>query len=63
MLGILVAENGLALAALGSPAASPSAIELGALFDLLLVVVVAAVFHERIFGEFGAGTPSVAGPA
>ena len=30
-------------------------IELGVAFDLLLVALVGAVFHERIFAEFGAG--------
>ena len=30
-------------------------IELGVAFDLPLVALVAAVFHERIFAEFGAG--------
>jgi hypothetical protein len=30
-------------------------IEVGVAFDLTLVALVAAVFHERIFAEFGAG--------
>ena len=37
------------------PAASSLAIELGVALDLTLVALVAAVFHERIFAEFGAG--------
>ena len=36
-------------------AASSLAIELGVALDLTLVALVAAVFHERIFAEFGAG--------
>jgi len=55
VLGIVLCENGLALAALGLPGGSSTAIELGVGFDLTLVAVVAAVFHERIFAEFGAG--------
>jgi len=55
VLGIVLAENGLALAALELPGGSSTAIELGVAFDLTLVAVVAAVFHERIFAEFGAG--------
>src|SRR5207248_5130940 len=55
VLGIVLAENGLALAALELPGSGSTAIELGVAFDLTLVAVVAAVFHEKIFAEFGAG--------
>ena len=56
VLGIVMVENGLALAALELPGGGSSvAIELGVAFDLTLVAAVAAVFHERIFAEFGAG--------
>jgi len=55
VLGIVLCENGLALAALELPRGSSSAIELGVAFDLTLVALVGAVFHERIFAEFGAG--------
>jgi hydrogenase-4 component E len=55
ILGIVLVENGLALAALSLPRASSLAIELGIVFDLALVVLVAAVFHARIFAEFGSG--------
>jgi hydrogenase-4 membrane subunit HyfE len=55
VLGIVLCENGLALAALELPRGSSTAIELGVAFDLTLVALVAAVFHERIFAEFGAG--------
>ncbi len=55
VLGIVLCENGLALAALELPGGSSTAIELGVAFDLTLLAVVAAVFHEKIFAEFGAG--------
>jgi hydrogenase-4 membrane subunit HyfE len=55
VLGIVLCENGLALAALKLPGGSSTAVELGVAFDLTLVAVVAAVFHEKIFAEFGAG--------
>jgi hydrogenase-4 component E len=55
VVGIVLVENGLALAALTLPGASSLVIELGVAFDLTLVALVAVVFHERIFAEFGAG--------
>ena len=55
VLGIVLAENGLALAALNLPGGGSLVIELGVALDLTLVGLVAAVFHERIFAEFGAG--------
>ena len=55
VLGIVLVENGLALAALTLPGASSLVIEVGVAFDLTLIALVAAVFHERIFAEFGAG--------
>lgn len=55
VLGLVLIENGLALAALSLPRASSLAIEIGVAVDLLLIALVAGVFHERIFAEFGAG--------
>ena len=55
ILGIVLVENGLALSALELPGGASVAIELGVALDLMLVALVAAVFHERIFAEFGAG--------
>jgi hydrogenase-4 component E len=55
VLGIVLVENGLALAALSLPGEPSLAIEIGVAVDLLLVALVAGVFHERIFAEFGAG--------
>jgi hydrogenase-4 membrane subunit HyfE len=54
ILGVVLVENGLALAALELPGTS-WLIELGVAFDLILIALVAGVFHERIFAEFGAG--------
>jgi len=55
ILGIVLVENALALAALELPGGASLAIELGVALDLILVALVAGVFHERIFLEFGAG--------
>lgn len=55
VLGIVLAENALALSALELPGGASLAIELGVALDLILVALVAGVFHERIFAEFGAG--------
>jgi hydrogenase-4 membrane subunit HyfE len=55
VVGIVLVENALALAALTLPGASSVVIEVGVAFDLTLVALVAVVFHERIFAEFGAG--------
>ncbi len=53
-LALLVAENGIAVAAVSvSRAVLPVVVELGVAFDLVLVVTVAIVFHDRIFGMFG----------
>ena len=57
----MLVENGLALAALELPGGSSLAIELGVALDLTLVALVAAVFHERIFAEFGAGDSAALG--
>ena len=55
VMGIVLVENGLALAALELPGGASLVIELGVAFDLTLIALVAGVFHERIFAEFGAG--------
>ena len=55
VVGIVLVENAVALAALDLPGAASFFTELGVAFDLTLVAVVAAVFHERIFAQFGAG--------
>lgn len=55
VLGIVLVENALALAALELPGGASLAVELGVALDLVLVALVAGLFHERIFAEFGAG--------
>jgi hydrogenase-4 component E len=55
LLGILVAENGIYLLAISVPGGLPLIIELGVLFDLVLVVTVAAAFTQKIHGEVGSG--------
>jgi hydrogenase-4 component E len=55
VLGILVAENGVYLLAISVPGGLPSVIELGVLFDLVLVVTVAAAFTRKIHAEVGTG--------
>lgn len=59
VVGIVLVENGLALAALELPGAPATVIELGVALDLALIVLVAAAFHARIFDEFGTGDSSV----
>lgn len=61
LLGILVAENGVYLLAISVPGGLPFAIELGVLFDLALVITVAAAFTEKIQSEFGTGDTDVLG--
>ena len=53
IIGIVLVENALALAALQLPSGASVAIELGVALDLMLVALVAVVFYERIFAEFG----------
>jgi hydrogenase-4 membrane subunit HyfE len=55
VLGVVLAENGLALAALELPGAPAVLIELGVALDVTLIGLVAAAFHARIFAEFGTG--------
>ena len=55
IIGLLATENGLALAAISIPGGAPAVIELGALFDVLLVVAVALAFHDRIYRLLGTG--------
>lgn len=55
LLGLIVAENGLSLLAISVPGGLSYVIELGALFDLVLVVCVAAAFTQRIHLELGTG--------
>lgn len=54
-IGLLVAENGLSIAAVSARDGLPLVIELGFAFDVLVLVAVVLVVHEKIFGEFGVG--------
>jgi hydrogenase-4 component E len=54
-VGFLVAENGVYVAGLAVAGGLPGAIELGLLFDLLVVLAVAAAFGSKIYEEFGSG--------
>lgn len=58
-VGFLVAENGVYLAALAAPGGLPAVVEVGVLFDLIIVVAVAAAFTTRIHDEFGTGDTTV----
>lgn len=61
LIGILVGENGIALAAISVRGGLPVIIELGALFDVALVVSVALVFHHRIYQLLGTGNSALLG--
>jgi hydrogenase-4 component E len=60
-VGFLVAENGVYLAALAAPGGLPAVVEIGVLFDLVIVVAVAAAFTTRIHDEFGTADTTVLG--
>jgi len=53
VVGLLIFENGLALAAFGLTYGMPFVVELGATFDLLMVVVVIGVYTRRMLTVFG----------
>ncbi len=55
LIGLIVAENGVALLAVSVPGGLSYVVDLGALFDLAVVVAVAAAFATRIYGELGTG--------
>lgn len=58
-IGFLVAENGVYLAALSVPEGLPAVVEIGVLFDLVIIISVAAMFTTRIHAEFGTGDTSL----
>jgi len=62
-LGFLVAENGLYLAALSAPGGLPAFIELGLVFDLVVVICVAGAFSAKIHEQLGSGDTSLLGGA
>lgn len=59
VLGLVVVENAVAMAALTAPGGLPGPlIELGVAADLIVLVVVAALLHHRIYLAFGTGDVS-----
>jgi hydrogenase-4 component E len=48
-------DNALAIAAIAAAGGLPGLIELGVAADLIVVVLVAALLHARIYSEFGSG--------
>jgi hydrogenase-4 component E len=60
-LGFLVAENGLYVAALVAAGGLPAVIELGLVFDLVVIVVVAAAFSAKIHEHLGTGDTGLLG--
>ncbi len=58
-LGFLIAENGVYLAGLSLPSGLPAFIELGLVFDLVVVVSVAAAFAAKIHERLGSGDSSL----
>jgi hydrogenase-4 component E len=58
-LGFLVAENGIYLAGLSLAGGLPAVIELGLVFDLLVVIAVAAAFTAKIHEQHGSGDSSL----
>ena len=53
LIGLLVFENGLSLAAFALTYGMPLVVELGVLFDLLIVIVVGWVYARRMLTTFG----------
>lgn len=58
-IGFLVAENGVYLASLSVEGGFPVVIELGLVFDLVVVAAVAVAFGSKIHEEFGTGDTSL----
>ncbi len=58
-LGFLVAENGIYLAGLSLAGGLPVFIEMGLVFDLVVVVSVAAAFAAKIHERLGSGDSSL----
>jgi len=53
VIGLLVFENGIALTAFSLSYGMPLVVELGVLFDVLIVVIVAWVYARRMIEVFG----------
>ena len=59
VLAFLIAENGVAVAALSVGGGLPLVVELGAAFDVVVVIAVAAVLQRRILAVFGTTDPEI----
>lgn len=59
LMGILVCENAVALAAVSTPGGMPVVIELGAAADVIVFFAVGLAFHHRIFTVLGSGDSTV----
>lgn len=59
VLAVLVAENGVAVAAVGAGGVLPLVVEAGIAFDLVVLVAVAAIMQRRIVAAFGTSDSSV----
>jgi hydrogenase-4 component E len=57
-IGFLVAENGVYLASTVVKGGLPGVIELGLLFDVIVIVAVIAAFGAKIHDQFGSGDTS-----
>jgi hydrogenase-4 component E len=55
LIGMIVAENGVSLLAISARGGLSYVVEVGALFDLAVIVAVAAAFTTRIHDELGTG--------
>lgn len=55
IVALVQIDNALALAALARAPGLPALVELGVAGDLIMLVLVAALLHTRIFTEFGSG--------
>jgi hydrogenase-4 membrane subunit HyfE len=55
IVALVQLDNALAVAALTTAGGLPALIELGVAADLIMVVLVAALLHARIYAEFGSG--------
>jgi hydrogenase-4 component E len=59
LMGILMCENAVALAAVCAPGGIPVIIELGAAADVIVFCSVGLAFHQRIFTVLGSGDSSM----
>jgi hydrogenase-4 membrane subunit HyfE len=55
IVALVQVDNALAVAALAAAGGLPALITLGVAGDLVVVVLVAALLHARIYAEFGSG--------